>query len=68
MKALFLMGRASLRSGKYSQAISYLKRIPASFPRNRLADDALYLIGFNLNPLRTRDDTIISLAGGSGVV
>lgn len=48
VKALFLMGRASLRSGKYSQAIAYLKGIPASSPRSHLADDALYLIGLNL--------------------
>ncbi|MFQ5657371.1 MAG: tetratricopeptide repeat protein [Candidatus Methylomirabilales bacterium] len=47
VKALYLMGRASLRSGRHSQAIAYLKRIPASYPRSRLADDALYLIGLN---------------------
>ncbi len=55
VKALFLIGKASLRSGEYLQAITDLERIHQTFPRSRLADDALYLIGLSRESRKQHD-------------
>ncbi|MCX6139709.1 MAG: tetratricopeptide repeat protein [Candidatus Kapabacteria bacterium] len=47
----FQSGQASYRAGDLDAAVTHMRRFVQKYPKNRLADDALYLVGWIAFPM-----------------